>query len=508
MELFIVNELKYDLVVVGSGPSGQKGAIAAAKLGKRVALVERGMSKMGGVCLHTGTIPSKTIREAILYLTGFKHKTVYPENYLDKRHITMTDLRTKLRDVVNRERHIVRDQLERNYVDLYDGTATFVDQNAVEVDTLNSNQKLIGDKILLAVGTKPSRPDSIPFDGKKVFDSDEILNIPEIPRSMIVIGGGVIGIEYALMFATLGVRVTVVDTRSQLLSFCDYEIIEHLMYNARSLGVSFRLGEEVSSIQILDEQNVEVVLGSNKRLVAETAFFSVGRVGDVDDLNLDGIGVEFDKRGKIQCNENYETSVPNIYAVGDVIGFPSLASTSIEQGKNAVNKIYSGPICNDKILPYGLYTIPEIAMVGKTEAQLTEECVPYDVGIARFEELAKPHIIGNPTGILKLLFHRESHNLLGVHCIGDSAIEIVHLGQAVIHFGGQIDYFCQSVFNHPTISEGYKVAAYDGINRNKSVCPATINSRQHQPRDADSLERHILELWLGNEPKPTVKFSD
>lgn len=470
-----MNDLNYDLIVVGSGPSGQKGAIAAAKMGKRVALIERGMSKMGGVCLHTGTIPSKTIREAIIYLTGFKHKTVYPDNYLDKRHITMNDLRTKLTDVIERERHIVRDQLERNYVDLFDGTASFVDQNTIGVTTHSSSRILTGDQILLSVGTKPSRPDHIPFDGKQVFDSDEILGIPEIPRSMIVIGGGVIGIEYALMFATLGVKVTVVDARDQLLSFCDHEIIEHLMYNARSLGVSFRMGEEVSSIQVLDENNVEVVLGSNKRLVGETAFFSVGRVGDVDDLNVEAIGLDVDKRGKIKCDENYKTNVPNVYAVGDVIGFPSLASTSIEQGKNAVNKIYSGPVSNDKILPYGLYTIPEIAMVGKTEAQLTEESVPYEVGIARFEELAKPHIIGNPTGILKLLFHRESHELLGVHCIGESAIEIIHLGQAVIHFGGQIDYFCQSVFNHPTISEGYKVAAYDGINRNKCVCPSTLH---------------------------------
>jgi NAD(P) transhydrogenase len=284
---------------------------------------------------------------------------------------------------------------------------------------------------------------------------------------MIIIGGGVIGIEYALMFATLGVTVTVVDSRENLLGFCDAEIIEHLMYYARSMGIRFRLGEQVEAVKHLEKQGeVAVQLKSRKVLVADSVFFSVGRVGDVGGLNLEAAGLTADARGKIQCNENYETEVTNIYAVGDVIGFPSLASTSLEQGRNAVLKMYSLPCESSSEIPYGLYTIPEIAMVGSTEQELTEKSIPYDTGIARFEELAKPHIIGNPTGMLKLLYHRDTHELLGVHCIGDCAIEVIHLGQAVMHFGGTIDYFCQSVFNHPSISEAYKIAAFDGINRN------------------------------------------
>ncbi len=467
-----MEDSKYDLIVIGSGPSGQKGAIAAAKLGKRVALVERGLKKMGGVCLHTGTIPSKTIREAILYLSGFKHKTIYPDNYNKARNISMDDLRLKLVDVIERERQIVCNQLKRNFVDLYDGTASFVDQYTVNVHTQNASQTLMGENILLSVGTKPSRPEHIPFDGKRVFDSDEILSIPEVPRSMIIIGGGVIGIEYALMFATLGVKVSVIESRNNILGFCDAEIVEHLMYDARAMGIRFHLGEQVTTVQNHGENGVAVELESNKRLLADTAFFSVGRVGDVDDLHLECIGLETDTRGKIKCNHEFETNVPNVFAVGDVIGFPSLASTSLEQGRNAVNHIYSIPIEMDSNLPYGLYTIPEIAMVGKTEQELTQECIPYEIGICRFEELAKPHIIGCPTGILKLLFRRETRELLGVHCIGDSAIEVVHLGQAVIHYGGTIDYFCQSVFNHPTISEAYKVAAFDGINRCNMSHPA------------------------------------
>ena len=461
-----VDNSKYELIVIGSGPSGQKGAIAAAKLGKKVALIERNNQKMGGVCLHTGTIPSKTIREAILFLTGYQHKSVYPESYHQKNSITMHDLRLKLADVITRERQIIRDQLLRNNVDVYDGAATFVDSQTVEVYQAASPIRLQGEKILLAIGTKPSRPENIPFDGKKIFDSDEILGIPEVPRSMIVIGGGVIGIEYALMFATLGVCVTVIDSRNNLLTFCDSEIVEHLMYYARSMGIQFHLGERVEDVKHANPNTVAVKLESQKVLNAETVFFSVGRVGDVDDLGLEAIGLEADGRGKIQCNQEFETSVPNIFAVGDVIGFPSLASTSMEQGRNAVNKMFALRDDSSPIMPYGLYTIPEIAMVGKTERELTDERIPYEIGIARFEELAKPHIIGNPTGVLKLLYHRESLKLLGVHCIGDCAIEIIHLGQALIHFGGTIDYFCQSVFNHPSVSEAYKIAAFNGINRN------------------------------------------
>ena len=452
---------RYDLIVIGSGPSGQKGAIAAAKLRKKVAIVERTPRCIGGVCLHTGTVPSKTMREAILFLTGYRQREVYSQRFAKKRRITMDDLRKKLFEVVERERNVIVDQLERNFVDVYHGNAEFIDSNSIEVDgnTLQSTS------FLVATGTKPSRPAHIPFDGARIFDSDEILTIKKIPRSMVVIGGGVIGLEYGIMFAALGVKVTIVDGRERLLDFCDSEIVDHLIFSARALGIVFRLGENVVSVKTLDERNVMVELESQKRILGETVFFSVGREGDTETLNPEAAGLSTGKRGKLKCDEFFQTSVPNIYAVGDVIGFPSLASTSMEQGRQAINHIYGTKHHRPEHIPYGLFTIPEIAMIGKTEENLTAEKVPFEVGIAKFEELAKSQISGEHIGILKLLFHRETRELLGVHIIGDTATEIVHIGQMLISFGGKIDYFCDTIFNHPTIAEAYKVAALDGINR-------------------------------------------
>ncbi len=457
--------MKYDITVIGSGPAGQKAAIAAAKLGKNVAIVERSGEKVGGVCLHTGTIPSKTLREAILYLTGFRQRNVFAERYQRKRHITMANLKEKLNQVINVERRIIRDQLERNLVDVYEGVASFVDNHTIEIRNSSGVDLVSSDKVLIATGTRPSRPPEIPFDSETVFDSDEILQLENIPRSMIVVGGGVIGLEYAIMFAALGVKITVVDGRSNLLDFCDREIIDTLMYCCRSMGITFRLGESVRAVRKIGPQQVAVELESCKQLVAETTFFSVGRVGDIDQLNVTAAGLEPDKRGKIPCNEKFETSVENIFAVGDVIGFPSLASTSIEQGRCAVHHIFGCDYEPSKLIPYGLFTIPEISMVGKTEQQLTDEKIPFEIGIARFDENAKSQIVGCENGLLKILFHRESKELLGVHCIGECATEIIHLGQAVISLGGTIDYFCNTVFNHPTIAEGYKIAAFDGLNR-------------------------------------------
>ncbi|MEL7499208.1 MAG: Si-specific NAD(P)(+) transhydrogenase [Planctomycetota bacterium] len=453
--------MKYDLIVIGSGPAGQKGAIAAAKLDKKVAIIERSPGCVGGVCLHTGTVPSKTMREAILFLTGFRQRDVYSQQYMQKRRITMDDLRLKLFEVIERERFVIVDQLERNFIDVFHGDAEFVNANSIKVD----GQVLQAEDFLVATGTKPSRPDHIPFDGRRVFDSDEILAIESIPRSMIVIGGGVIGLEYGIMFATLGVRVTIVDGRERLLDFCDAEIVDHLMFSARALGIVFRLGENVVSVKTLNEQNVMIELESQKRILAEAAFFSVGRVGDTDYLNPQAAGLEIDHRGRLKCNEFFQTSVPHIYAVGDVIGFPSLASTSMEQGRQAINHIYGTTYHRPDHIPYGLFTIPEIAMIGKTEKELTAERIPYEVGVAKFEELAKSQISGGNEGILKLLFHQETRQLLGVHIIGDTATEIVHIGQMLISFGGKIDHLCDTVFNHPTIAESYKIAAFDGINR-------------------------------------------
>ena len=457
--------MHYDLVVIGTGPSGQKGAIAAAKMGKKVAIVERHRKSVGGVCLHTGTVPSKTIREAILFLTGYRQKEVYGERYSQKRHITMDDLRKKLSEVVTRERRVIFDQLERNLIDIYDGDAAFVNENEIEVANQERTVRLTTDYTLLATGTKPHRPSHIPFDGETIFDSDEILTINRIPRSMVVIGGGVIGIEYGIMFAALGVKITIVDGQERLLSFCDHEIVDHLMFTARSLGITFRTGESVRSVKHASRNRVIVELESKKKIVGETAFFSVGRKGDTEFLNTEAAGVELDKRERIKCDENHETSSPCVFAVGDVIGFPALASTSMEQGRQAVSRIFKHKNVTTGQIPYGLFTIPEIAMVGQTEHELTAEKIPFEIGISRFEELAKSQICGGQDGLLKLLFHRETRKVLGVHCIGSTATEIIHIGQTVMSFGGTIDYFANAIFNHPTMAESYKVAAFDGLNR-------------------------------------------
>ncbi len=457
--------MRYDMLVIGSGPAGQRGAIAAAKLGKRVALIERRPENLGGVCLHTGTIPSKTMREAILYLSGYKHREVYKDRYVQKRKITMDDLRRKLDQVVSREMQVIQEYLDRNQVDLFAGEAQFVDPHTVQVLRDGHTERVSADKILVACGTKPARPSYIPFDGRTIFDSDELLRLDQIPRSMIVIGAGVIGIEYGLMFATLGVEVTVVDGRERLLDFCDREIVEALMFHARALGMVFRLGEDVVGIDRLRKGLAAVRLESGKRLIAETALFAAGRVGDTLSLNLPAAGLKSDDRGRLWCDEKHRTWVPHIFGVGDVIGFPSLASASMEQGRRAVCAMFDRPYVAYQNLPYGLYTIPEISMVGKTEQQLTAERVPYEIGVAKFREIARGQISGDENGLLKLLFHRETKQVLGVHCIGDTATEIIHIGQAVMALGGTMEYFRDTVFNYPTMAEAFKVAAFNGLNK-------------------------------------------
>ncbi len=457
--------MRYDLIVIGSGPSGQKGAIAAAKLGKRVAIVERGLRDLGGVCLHTGTIPSKTMREAIMHLSGYRQRDVYGEQYRKKRTITMEALRRKLSQVTQHELDVVQDQLERNGVDVYEGNCRFTSPHEVEVTGVDGVSTIEGENILVATGTRPARPDNIPFDGRIVFDSDELLSLDHIPRSMIVVGGGVIGIEYAIMFATLGVHVTVVDGRERLLDFCDREIVDTLLYHARSLGMVFRLGEDVIGIDRLGNDRAVVHLESGKRLIGDSVLYTVGRVGDTDTLNLEAAGLEPDERGRLWCNEHHQTWVSHIYGVGDVVGFPALASVSMEQGRRAVCHAFGQPFEACAEMPYGLFTIPEISMIGRSEEQLTRDHEPYEVGIARFREISRGQILGDQTGMLKLLFHRETRKILGIHCLGETATEIIHIGQAVMSFGGKIDYFRDTVFNYPTMAECYKVAAFDGFNK-------------------------------------------
>lgn len=456
----------YDLIVIGSGPGGQKSAIAAAKLGKRVAIIERSKELVGGVCLHTGTIPSKTMREAILHLTGFRQREVYQDQYRSRKSITMDDLRQKLSQVSRREWDVIQDQFDRNGVDTFCGEASFADSQTVQVQTIEGPIRLTADKILLAPGTKPARPAHIPFDGRTVFDSDEFLNLDHIPRSMIVVGGGVIGVEYGLMMATLGVRVTIIDGRERLLDFCDREVVDSLVYNARSMGVTFRLGENVAEVRRVGANSAAVELESGKRLLGETVLFSVGRQGDTAALNLEAAGLSPDKRGRITAQPNtFQTEVPNIYAVGDIVGFPALASASMEQGRQAVSHAFGVEAEEMGDIPYGLFTVPEISSIGKSEQQLTADHVPYEVGLARFSEIARGQIAGDTTGLLKLLFHRETREILGVHAIGDSATEIIHIGQAVMSLGGTLEYFRNTVFNYPTMAECYKVAALDGLNK-------------------------------------------
>lgn len=485
--------MSYDLIVIGSGPAGQKGAIAAAKLGKRVALVERRSCDLGGVCLHTGTIPSKTMREAILYLTGFRQRDVYGDQFRHKRHITMASLQRKLEQVTRAEREIIEEQLDRNGIDVFAGEAAFLDSHTIEVRADSQETRITGDHFLLAPGTRPARPDHIPFDGQHVFDSDEILSLEEIPRSMIVVGAGVIGIEYAIMFATLGVRVTVVDGRERVLDFCDREIVDGLLHHARSLGMMLRVGEEVTSIVRSHSGAVAVELESQKRLVADTVLFSVGRTGDTESLNLEAAGLNVCKRGRIEANSDHQTAVPHIYAVGDVIGFPALASTSMQQGRRAVSHAFGQAFEPCTTIPYGLFTIPEISMIGPSEEQLTADRIPYEVGHANFHEIARGQIMGEHVGMLKLLFHRETRVLLGVHIIGDSATELIHIGQAVLAFGGTIDYFCDTVFNYPTLAEAYKVAAFDGRNR-LFVTESFSADLVEQNEAVDELEAVIAQL--------------
>src|SRR6266545_4925495 len=406
-----MDKATYDLVVIGSGPAGQKGAIAAAKLGKKVAVVDR-KGMLGGVSLHTGTIPSKTMREAVMYMTGFRQRAFYGSGYSLKERVSKEDLSARVRTVLERELEVVRHQFRRNEVTVIQGSACFLDPH------------------------------------------------------LIVVGAGVIGIEYASMCAALEVRVTIIEQRAEMLDFVDREIVEQLQYHLRDLGVIFRLGEKVLSVEKDSRGAVVATLESGKTVAGTALLYAVGRQSNADLLNLEAAGVPIDKRGRIGVNEHFQTAIPHIYAAGDVIGFPALAATSMEQGRLAACHMFGAHSTNSASpLPYGVYTIPEISMIGKTERQLTEEKIPYEVGIARYEELARGQILGDQTGRLKLLFDPRDLKLLGIHIIGEGATELVHIGQAIMNTGATIEYFRDTVFNYPTLAEAYKVAALNGLNK-------------------------------------------
>ena len=455
----------YDMVVIGSGPSGQRAAVQAAKLGKTVAICER-RELVGGVCVNTGTIPSKTFREGALYLSGFIQRNIYGQSYVVKENITMADLVSRCNQVINREVDIIRHQMQRNQVIVIDGMARFLSDRELEITSEGSRIQISADNIVIAVGTESAHPTEVNIDGRTVVTADEVLEIPELPRTMTVVGGGVVGMEYASIFAALGVEVTIVDARKRLLEFLDGEMVDSLIYHMRDMDCVFRLGERVGRVDSHAQGGVVATLDSGKRVISEALLYSVGRVGATSDLNLNAAGLDADERGRISVDEDYRTAQPHIYAVGDVIGFPSLASTSMEQGRIAACNAFGVSYTSERSLfPYGIYSVPEIAMVGQTEEILTENRVPYEIGVARYREIARGAIMGATQGLLKILFHRESRKVLGVHIIGHSSSELIHIGQSVLAFGGSLDYFVNTVFNYPTLAEAYKIAALDGYNK-------------------------------------------
>jgi NAD(P) transhydrogenase len=461
-----MTDSQFDLIVIGSGPAGQKGAICAAKLRKRVAVIDR-TAMMGGVCVHTGTIPSKSVREAILQLTRATVKNLLSQGVRGGDRLSITDLSFRVNSIVARETEVIRAQLKRNGVAIYQGLAQFVDPHTIEVKGEGDAVTLRGENILIACGTRPAHSADIPFDGKRIVDTDELEGIDGVPREIIVVGAGVVGLEFASFLAAMGTKVTLIDQRPTILDFVDREIIDALCYHLRQAGMTFRLGEKVTRVGV-DPQRGRVFaeLESGKKVIADALLYAVGRQANGDQLRLEAAGLKPDPRGKLVVNNCFQTEAPHIYAAGDVIGFPALASTSMEQGRLASCHMFGLP-CEQMsdLFPYGIYTIPEISMVGQNEERLTKDRVPYEVGIAKYAELAKSMMLGDETGMLKLLFDRNTRKLLGVHAIGERATEIIHIGQAVLAYGGSIEYFRDTVFNYPTLAEAYKVAALDGLNK-------------------------------------------
>jgi NAD(P) transhydrogenase len=454
----------YDMIVIGSGPAGQRAAIQGAKLGKRVVLVER-REFVGGACINTGTIPSKSMREAVIHLSGYQYRDVYGVNYRVKEHISIEDLSFRVNHVVKTEVEVTESQLARNGVEVIYGAATFLDAKTVQVkNARGQSDEYRAEIIVIATGTRPAESPTVPINNRTIINSDQIFSLAEMPKSLIVVGGGVIGVEYASMFAALDVRVVLIEKQPRLLGFADAEIVEALGYHLRDNRVMLRLGEEVASVEEQPDGDVVAILKSNKKISGDALLYAVGRQGNVDDLNLAAAGLEADARGRIAVDENYRTKQPSIYAVGDVIGFPSLASVSMEQGRIAAGNAFGSQLhTNPAAYPYGIYTIPEISFVGKTEEQLTEEDVAYEVGLAYYRETARGQIRGDTTGRLKIIFHAETREILGVHIIGEGAAELLHIGQAVMSLKGTLDYFVNTVFNYPTLAECYKAAAFNGL---------------------------------------------
>ncbi len=496
------NAYDFDLIVIGSGPAGQSAAIQAAKLHKRVALIEK-RKRVGGVCTFTGTIPSKSLREAILDVVRPHRLPGGGWNVIERP--TMKSLTDRVDQVIQSEASVVRDGLGRNDVQVFEAEASFVDAHRIRLGgAAGGDREITGEHIFIGCGTVAAAPPTGPSDGQVILTSDDILHLPELPSSLAVVGGGVIGVEYASIFAAAGVQVTLIDRRERLLEFVDREIVDELMHQMRKTDVTFRLGEAVARVEVFDEgrPEVEVELESGKRIIAEAVLFSIGRTPVTAPLALGNAGVESDPRGRIPVDESFQTNVPNIYAAGDVIGFPALAATSSEQGRIAACRMFGADAADfDRVYPYGIYAVPEISMCGETEETLTKAKVPYEVGVARYRETARGQIMGDDTGMFKMLFHRETRALLGVHCIGTHATELIHIGQAVIALGGGLDYFMNAVFNYPTLAEVYKIAAHNAANRLRHV---RVRNGQTDGRTTGDSPVTATEVPTHDDPRPVM----
>ena len=459
-------DYEYDLVVIGSGPAGRSAAIQSAKLKRKVLVVERN-PRLGGVSIHTGTIPSKTLRETILNLSGWRERSFYGRSYRVKDTINSDDLKSRLHMTLNHEVDVLEHQFARNRVESMQGEAKFLSANEIEV--CNSKEEvctITSESFLIATGTRPFRPDYIPFNGKTIFDSDDILKLPSVPRSMIVVGAGVIGVEYATILAALDVRVTLVEPRDTFLDFIDRTLIAEFTQQIREMGVDLRLGSKITEVLDKDEY-VEISMENGRHVRSEMLLFAAGRMGATDALGLDAVGLETDHRGRLKVNtDTYQTSVENIYAAGDVIGFPSLASTSLQQGRVAACHALDTPTMpQSPWFPYGIYSVPEMSTCGMSEEEVRERDIPYEVGIARFSETSRGQIMGIKNGMLKMLVSLKTRRLLGVQIVGEGATELIHIAQAVLNLKGTVDYFIENTFNYPTLAEAYKIAGLDAFNR-------------------------------------------
>ena len=454
----------YDVIVIGCGPAGQKAAIKCAKVGRKVALVDN-REVVGGLCLHVGTIPSKTLREAIIYLSGYYERKIYGRDYRVKKDITIDDLLFRANSIIKREIEVIHDQLSNNGIEILVGFSSFIDQHTVEILNSQGVRRITTHSVVIATGSVPHRPDNVPFDGNRIMVTDEILNLKILPKRMIIVGGGVIALEYAAMFTLLDTKVTLVSPFDDILPFVDRDLVNALKRNMAGNGVVFRFNEQIDELTARPD-GVHGRFSSGYGFDVELIMYAAPRWGATEGMNLDKIGIEVCEHNLVKVDEHYRTSAPHIYAAGDIIGFPSLASAAIDQGRKAANAllgIKDVPI--PSVMPYGIYTIPEISFVGASEDELHKNGIAYFSGIGKYSDTARGQIIFDEDGLLKLLFDPDTRKLYGVHIIGTQATELIHIGQAVILFGGTINYFIDTVFNYPTLAEVYKIAALDGRNK-------------------------------------------